>query len=69
MKTEVHPCSGDGCLTCRDLENRKQGRKDVVEWIEKNSDKTEICEDKGEFPGLCFYLKQWQAYLKKEGLK
>ena len=47
----------------------KLGQMSVVEWIGKNSDKTEICEDKGEFPGRCFYLKQWQAYLKKEGLE
>ena len=32
-KDEEHPCSGDGCLTCRDLENQKQGRSEVVEWI------------------------------------
>ncbi len=37
VKLEEHPCSGDGCLQCRDYANREAGADAMLEGLKKDA--------------------------------
>jgi len=70
MKAEEHPCSGEGCLECRDFDNRQVGRKEVVEFVSSLIIGIDGCKFEERLDGDkgCLVLdmneNQWQAKLK-----
>jgi len=65
MKAEEHPCSGEGCLECRDFDNRQTGRKEVLEWVKRVGEPSEADINATGYIGIG--LDDWQVALEYWG--
>ena len=55
-----HPCSGDGCLECRDYANREAGADAMLEGLREEVDSITVKSHKGKkrTPGVWVFIPE-----------